>query len=423
MSAWSATLLIGFTLARGGTALGQNLTARLHGEGAVAVSHVDPTPGPGSLTETRVEQVNVILDAGAFANRVRFRGTLNLEGLTLKNGVLTLGGWGEGFNDRRHPHTYGHELILSVVQPLGKAPTVLEPGARPSLSEVVLSLSVGKGFAPFGSDDPMSRPLLRFPVNHHWGQVLERAVAIGGLRVGPAALEAGLFNGDEPERPGQWPLLRDSTGTWRFGDSWSARLTVWPLAGVEIQSSHASVKSPENRPGAGTTQKKWSGSLRVERRAGPGRFYALGEWARTTEAGGFFRFRSWLFEGSWSMAGQRPYYRFESTDRPEEERTLNPFRSLRPHLENSILGRTRWNIHTLGYSVSVAVTRWAQMEPLAEVAHATVSMLDGLFNPQDLYGRSTFWSVTAGLRLRLPGGEHRMGRYGVLDSRPADHQH
>ena len=66
----------------------------------------------------------------------------------------------------------------------------------------------------------MVRPFLRYPVNHHLAQILERALAIAALRAGPVFAEAGLFNGDEPERPGQGPRIGG-----RFGDSWSGRLT------------------------------------------------------------------------------------------------------------------------------------------------------------------------------------------------------
>ena len=41
-----------------------------------------------------------------------------------------------------------------------------EPGRS-----VHASLSAGKGFAPFGTDDPMSRPIFRYPVNHHLAQI------------------------------------------------------------------------------------------------------------------------------------------------------------------------------------------------------------------------------------------------------------
>jgi hypothetical protein len=42
----------------------------------------------------------------------------------------------------------------------------------------------------------MVRPFLRYPVNHHLAQILERAVAIAAVRAGPLLAEAGLFTGD-----------------------------------------------------------------------------------------------------------------------------------------------------------------------------------------------------------------------------------
>lgn len=49
--------------------------------------------------------------AAALSNRLRLLATLNLEGLTIPEGELTPGAWGEGFIDRRHPHTSAHELM------------------------------------------------------------------------------------------------------------------------------------------------------------------------------------------------------------------------------------------------------------------------------------------------------------------------
>jgi hypothetical protein len=324
---------------------------------------------------------------------LRVTGTLNLEGLTMPDGVLTLGGWGEGFNERRHPHTYAHELILSL--------TLGRPGARGSIV-------VGKGFAPFGTDDPMNRPALRFPVNHHWSQVLERALVIGGIQAGPVILEGGLFNGDEPEAPGQWPRIAG-----RFGDSWAVRVSLIPLLGVEMQASRAHVKSPEHRPGAGSAQEKWSASGRFEGRVRTATLYALAEWARTEELAGLFRFETWLAEAQWRWSRHRPYYRIERTDRPEEERLLDPFRSVRPHLENTILGVSRWTIHTAGYGFEFR-SRVVQLEPLIEVSHATAAETrGGIFDVAGLFGRTSLWSLTLGVRVSLPRESHRMGRYGV----------
>ena len=351
-------------------------------------------PGGGSLGEIRLLQPTVMAHAGAFADRLRLVATLNLEGLTIPDGELAPGDWGEGFIDRRHPHTYAHELVLSYAERLGRS--------------IGASLSAGKGFAPFGTDDPMARPIFRYPVNHHLAQILERAVAIVGIRTGPLLAEGGLFNGDEPERPGQWPRVS------RLGDSWSARLTLLPISQVELQSSHAEVHSPEHRPGAGTDQSKWSLSARWEGAVRRYPVYGLVEWARTSEANGFFVFRSVLAEGAWTRGRSRLQYRFERTDRPEEERTLSPFRSLRPHLENSILGETRWTIHTAGYGFQLQPLERVSALPFIELSYGRVATVGGgLFDPTSFYGKTSFWSFSIGARLSFGMPLHRMGRYGV----------
>src|SRR6185295_7516327 len=126
--------------------------AHLGAQAVVALERADPVPGGGSLAEVRVVQPVLHLSAGGLGP-LRLTAVLNFEGATIPKGELALGSW-------------------------------------------------GKGFAPFGTDDPMVRPFLRYPVNHHLAQILERAVAIAAVRAGPLLAEAGLFNGDEPERPG-----------------------------------------------------------------------------------------------------------------------------------------------------------------------------------------------------------------------------
>ena len=370
---------------------------RLGAHGVLAYTAVDPIPGDRSLGEVRLVQPTIMAHGGVASNRLQMLATLNLEGLTIPDGELTPGDWGEGFVDRRHPHTYLHELMFTFDDRLGKA----DGSAR-------VSMSVGKGFAPFGTDDPMSRPVLRYPVNHHLAQILERAVAMVGVKAGPLMAEAGLFNGDEPERPGQWPRVS------RFGDSWSGRLTITPVTGLELQGSHASVHSPEHRAGAGTDQRKWSLSGRWSGALGRFPVYGLLEWARTSEAEGFFVFHSVLAEGAWTLGRSRLYYRFERTERPEEERTLNPFRSLRPHIENSILDKTRWTIHTAGYTVHLQPVHVLSVLPLAELSYGRIANVGGgLFDAQSFYGKTSFWSVSVGARLSLGMPLHRMGRYGV----------
>ena len=359
----------------------------------------EPIPRGGSLGEVRVVQPTVMLHAGAWKDRLRLLTTLNLEGLTIPDGELAPGDWGEGFMDRRHPHTYAHELILTYRQAVGAA---------------AFSVSAGKGFAPFGTDDPMSRPALRYPVNHHLAQILERAVAILGVRMGPVLLEGGLFNGDEPDRPGRWPALS------RFGDSWSTRLTVFPLQQLEVEGSYAEVHSPEHRPGFGPDQTKWELSGRWSGLVRRSPVYGLVEWARTSEADGFFLFHSLLAEGAWTPGRHRLLYRFERTERPEEQRIVNPFRSARPHTENSILGTTRWTIHTAGYGFRVKLTDLVETAPFVELSYGRVAKVGGgLFDPESFYGRTSLWSLSVGARLSVGMPMHRMGRYGVAQDTAA----
>jgi hypothetical protein len=331
-----------------------------------------------------------MLDAAAFRRRLLLHASTDFEGWTIPNGELAPGDWGEGYVDRRHPHTYLHELVLSLLAPHA-------------------TLSAGKGFVPFGTDDPMSRPVERFPVNHHLSQVLERALALVAVNVGRATVEAAAFNGDEPTSPGDTPNLS------RFGDSWAARLTLRPALGLEWQVSTAAVHSPEHRPGAGTDARKWSSSLRADRQLGRADLYGLAEWARTSEAGGAFVFNSVLLEGALTTGRHEPYYRFERTERPEETRTLDPFRSVRPLLDNSILGITRWSIHTAGYRVRFRTTRRLGLEPFLEVSYGRIAKVGGgLFDPATFYGRDSFRSGSVGLRLDWGMRGHRMGHYGVL---------
>ncbi|MEX0980296.1 MAG: hypothetical protein WDZ89_04325, partial [Gemmatimonadota bacterium] len=342
----------------------------------------------------RVEQPILSLHAGAMAGAfpARFHGMLNLEGLTMPGGVLTMGAFGEGFVDRRHPHTYLHEAMISLALPERR------------FGAVDVSVAAGRGMAAFGTDDPMNRPALRYPVNHHWAQIMERAVVTLGARRGPLVVEGSLFNGDEPASPVQWPRLD------RFGDSWSARVLLHPVAGVELQASHASVASPEHRPGAGPDAVKWSASGRFQRES----TFALVEWARTSEADGRFAFSSVLAEVARTRGAHRTFYRFERTERPEEERTTDPFRAQRPHLDDSILGISRWTIHTLGWRGAPQNRAGVTFEPLAEVSLGRVASAGpGIFDAAAFYGRRSAWGITAGIRITT-GPAHRMGRYGVL---------
>lgn len=344
-----------------------------------------------------------MVDASTFNGQLQLMGMANLEGLTIPDGVADMGAWGEGYVDRRHPHTYAHEIMLSGRQHFSEATT---NGA---------SFAMGKGFAPFGSDDPMVRPFLSYPVNHHLSQILERLVAVAAIRVGPVIAEAGVFNGDEPTGPDDWPELS------RFGDSWSGRLTLLAQPGLELQGSYASLHSPEHEGGEGLDQTKWSTSARLERATRLGRAYGLVEWARTEE-GNVFAYHSVLAEGALDGRVLGLAYRFERTERPEEQRAGEPFRTVRPQLDNSVLGQSRWSIHTVALD-AVLTDDWPglRVAPFVEVSAGRVtSLTPASFDPIAIYGRDTFWSITAGVRIGLGMRLHRMGRYGVaLPETPA----
>lgn len=363
------------------------------------LTHASPMPFDRGLTEARLVQPMGMVDA--HAGGWRFTAVADLEGWTMQGGELSPGTWGEGFDDRRHPHTFAHELMLAWTMAPAR-------GVR-------ASLSLGKGFAPFGSDDPMNRPAVLYPVNHHWSQLLERAVLILGVAAGPVTLEAGMLNGDEPERPTSWPMLRG-----RFGDSWSVRALARLTRTLEVQVSRATVKSPEHRdPPAGPRHEKWSASARYHAPSAGGRRYALLEWSRNSELDGTFVYHSLLGEAEVVRGRHRPFVRMERTERPEEERLLDPFRSQRPHFENSNLGISRWFVGTAGYGFA-ARTGGVRLEPLVEVslAHVTMVTPGTVFTPETHFGGNDLVSLTVGLRVGAGMAWHRMGRYGVLAAEP-----
>ncbi|HEY0529356.1 MAG TPA: hypothetical protein VGD02_11045 [Gemmatimonadaceae bacterium] len=366
------------------------------GAQAIGVAtRVNPGLQGRALTEGYLTQPAIMLHAGAFDGVLALTATVNLEGSTLKRGELTPGIYGEGYIDRRHPHTYLHELVAS---------------AKGGIGDASVSLSAGKGFAPFGTDDPMARPFVKYPVNHHLAQVLERAVAIGAVRAGGAVIELGSFNGDEPQSPGDVPN-RD-----RYWDSWSGRVTLLPFQQAELQTSYARVKSPENATGGGSDQRKQSASIRLEDAQQSG--YALAEWARTGEYVGNtrnFSFTSWLLETEARIEFLRAGLRFERTERPDEERLQNAFRAPVPGTDLSILGRSRWTTLTARISGPISRAQSLFLEPFLEVAQARVSptLRPAGFDPRQFYGASTIWSLSAGAKLSFDMRHMRMGRYGA----------
>jgi hypothetical protein len=360
------------------------------------VTRVDRTPGGGARTEPALTQTVLMARAAWWRGRALLAATFDAEGLTMSDGELSLGAFGEGFADRRHPHTYLHELMLSGLAHAGP---------------VALSLSGGRGFAPFGTDDPMVRPFAKYPINHHLAQILERGIVVGAARLGPAILEAGTFTGEEPQHPSSLPLAR------RFGDSWSLRGTIMPVAGAELQTSYARLSSPEVPNGFGLDQRKRSVSARIASMNGR---YALVEWARTVEHDhtrreDAFSYESALAEAALPIGRFGVALRLEQTDRPEEERLADPFRTARPATDLHIAGITRWR--TASVAVSAPAVTWGTVAgvPFLELSRLAATARDArtLFDPEIVYGRTRFWMLTGGVRIRAGAAHDRMGRYGV----------
>ena len=366
----------------------------------------------GYLTEGYVTRPVVSLAASSACDVVSGHLELNLEGLTLLRGELNPGIYGEGYYDRRHPHTLFHDAVATM-RTSGDAS-----------SRARMSVTAGRGFAPFGTDDPMSRPFLKFPTNHHLAQLLERVVAIGAVgipidRRADLAIEAGLFNGDDPIGPFAAPQWR------RFSDSWSTRATIAvrrSASAIEVQGSYADVRSPDIPRGGGLDQRKTSVSARLEDRSSPLQRYVLAEFATTSVYDGAtpaFEYSTWLAEGSLRRGRRELALRVERTDRPEDERQLDPFRSPRPPHDFMNLGITRWSTASTRLSdsstpllagVKVSLTSFVE----AAIASPRQRLTGSLFDPQSFYGRSRIWTVTIGARFGIGSTAHaRMGRYGA----------
>lgn len=362
---------------------------------------IGPATAPHSW-RLYLTQPAVMADVLSPDSRFALRLTLNFEGLTQRGGETSYGAWGEGFIDSRHPHTLVHELMLSA-----------------NLRDVpggAFSISAGKGFAPYGTDDPMSRPPVKYPTNHHLSQILERwTVNAQYLSRTGTSIETGLFGGAEPTGPYDFDNIRS------FGDSWSVRLAqrfggVGPSAPWEASVSYANVRQEGHGSSARTELANMA--LRHERSYDFGDLYVLAEasrsWPERTK--GFY---SLLGEGGLALgrsSRHQPYYRFELATRPEYVRRGLPGMAgyFRYHHDEAAVGATRWLINTIGYSYRASDLPFSA-RPYVELEYDAIRRERGPIGPHALYGRSNLVNVSFGMRLYFGGASMRMGSYGLLD--------
>jgi hypothetical protein len=230
-------------------------------------------------------------------------------------------------------------------------------------------------------------------------------------------VEAGLFNGDEPAGPSAAPRYE------RFGDSWATRLTWSPVDPLELSASAARVTSPEVAAGGGLDQAKRSMVARWKQSSPGKETYLFGEWARSTLYTTFGErtgsYDSWLAESSACRNGTRLSARLERTDRPEEDRLTDPFRTPNPPSDNSSLGVTRWTTATVALSAPASAGP-VVMRPFLEVARSTPRRLiaGSFFDPIGYYGSTELWMASVGARVAIGQSHDRMGRYGAALPRP-----
>jgi len=364
------------------------------------VTAVAPRDGDSPIhdTESYVTQPTAMVNVESPGSRLVLRGTLNLEALTQPQGEYNFGGWGEGYIDRRHPHTFLHEAMLSL--------------NLWDFAGGAASISAGKGFAPYGTDDPMSRPVAKYPTNHHLSQLLERWTLNGAWLRDGWSVEAGVFGGQEPDGP--WDLGNLSS----FGNSFSARLArrfggTGTTAPWEASASYGNVAESHE----GTTHRTalWNAAVRHSWPHSFGGIYALAEASRNDPDEG---------EGVWSVlaetqvriARHRPYYRVEYATRPEYARQgeVDTPGFYRYDHDEEPFGATRWLIQSLGYEFDLSGGGVAT-RPFAEVQHHRVRSERSHVDPRLQFGDDSFWTLSAGFRLFFGGGPMRMGSYGVLD--------
>ena len=316
------------------------------------------------------------------------------------------GAWGEGFIDRRHPHTYVHELLLSADDLLGRTD-----------GPTRLSLTAGKGFAPFGTDDPMMRPVAPLP-----GQP-------------PPGPDPGARGGDRRGRSraghrGGRPVQRRRARAAGPVAAWSSG-SATPGAGGSRAARCAA--SSSRRPTPTCTPRSTGPARAPTRRSGasPGGGRARSRPIRCTDWSsgpaprrptGSSCSISFLAEGAWTDRAPSSLLPVRANRAAGGGARSSRFRSLRPHLENSILGITRWTIHTAGYGPpSASIGAGSAVAPLVEVSYGRVAEVGGgLFDVVETLWPGSLLELDAGVRPRSTAAARCIGWDGTVRRRGCD---
>jgi hypothetical protein len=192
---------------------------------------------------------------------------------------------------------------------------------------------------------------------------------------------------------------------------------TWPW---EISASAANIA--EEHDDVKRRTKLYNFAVRHDRKHGAKPHYALLEYSRS-DGPDDTQYFSVLAEGSVRTGPHQPYARAEYATRPEWAR-LGPLSSdefFRYDHDAHETGATRWLILTGGYGFALSNGQ-VSPRPYVEAQYHRVRAEQGGIQPSALFGRPSFWTLSAGMRVFLGGEPMRMGTYGILDPMTAMHK-
>ena len=143
----------------------------------------------------------------------------------MPDGELALGDWGEGFVDRRHPHTYLHELVLSADDLLG---------ARDGAASLSLSARQGLRAVRHRRPDGPARSCA-IPSTTTWPRSWSGPSRSPRCELGPCPAEAGSVQ-RRRARASRAVAADRRTVRRLLGRAGSRR---YPMPGLELQGSYA----------------------------------------------------------------------------------------------------------------------------------------------------------------------------------------